>query len=95
MGRNILIMTFCVTKWFQRKPHLKKKNIKDKKYYNVRISVFHFITVPVSSTQRVFKFSPRNQSAVKITTPHLYISQHVENGREKTTLFGYLATGTI
>ena len=56
-------MTFCVTKRFQRKSHFTRKIIINKKYYNVRTSVFHFIKVLVSCTQRVFKFCPRNQSA--------------------------------
>ena len=64
VGKNIFIMTFCVTKWFKRKPHFKRKDI-NKKYCNVCISVFCFITVLVSCTQRVFKFQSRNQSMEK------------------------------
>ena len=58
-------MTFYVRKWFKQNPISKEKNTLNKKRYNVRASVFHFITVLVSCTRRVIKFCPRNQSVKK------------------------------
>ena len=90
MGKNISIITFCVTKWFQRKSHFKRENIinKNKKLQRMHICFpFHHSTC----TGKVFKFCLRNQSAVIRLLPfsHFYSSQHVESWRKKTTSCQY------
>ena len=65
-------MAFCVTKWFQRKSHFKRKNMinKNKKLQSTH-ACFPFHHGPC--TRRVFKFCLRNQSAEnKVPTSHFY-----------------------
>ena len=81
--KNIFIMTFCETRWFQRKSHFKRKNIVSKKCNKEHTSVFHFITVFVSCTRSIlnsaFVISPRQKAPIS----RFYSSQYVENGRER------------
>ena len=63
MGKNIFILTFCVTKWFQRKSHFKKiyiikKNEKLQRTHNC--FPFHHGTCIRTVFKFSFVISPRN-----------------------------------
>ena len=58
VGKNIFIMTFCVTKWFKRKSHFKRKHIVNK----VCTSVFHLITVLEGFLHSAFVTSPQKKA---------------------------------
>ena len=79
VGKDIFIMTFCVTKWFQRKNIINKN--KKLKLTHVCFPFHHG-----ACTRRVFKFSVHNQYTKKAPTSNIYSSQYVENGREKNYL---------
>ena len=55
VSKNVFIMMFCVTKWFKRRPHFKRKNIsKNKKSQCMHASFpFHHNALVL---KRVFKF---------------------------------------
>ena len=63
MGKNKFIMTFCVTKWSQRKSQFKRKNIIKKKItkYARLLSIlsWHFFTWFLHSA---FVISPRKEA---------------------------------
>ena len=62
VGKNIFIMTFCVTNWLQREFHFKKIYIINKSEKIQRMHIcfpFHY------STRTVFKFCFYNQSVEK------------------------------
>ena len=68
VGKNMFIMTFCVTNWFQRIPIQKKKYInKYKKLQCTHVCFpFHHVNyLGGTGTRRVFKFYLRTQSAEK------------------------------
>ena len=79
--QNKFIMMFCVTKWFQRKSHFKRKI----KNYNVHTSVFHFITVLVLEgfLNSAFVISPEFFAPTSHSS-----SQNVEKGKAKNHVIG-------
>ena len=84
----IFIMTFRVTKCFQRKSHFTRKIILNKKYYTAYAHLFSISSrYFVSCTWRVFKFTLVISLRKKAPTLPFYSSQYAENRREKTTSY--------
>ena len=76
-----------MTKWFQRRSHFKRKNIKNK-YRELQLTHVCFLSQTVATWEvlvldrllsSVFVISLRK----KAPTSHFYSLQHVENGKEK------------
>ena len=55
VSKNVFIMMFCVTKWFKRKPHFKRKNISKNKISQCMHASFPFHHNTLVF-ERVFKF---------------------------------------
>lgn len=70
VGKNMFVMTFCVTRCFQRRSHVKRKNIVNK---YIKLLLLDGLLYSA------FVISPWK----KAPTSHFFCSQHVENGREK------------
>ena len=84
MGKTIFVM-YCMTKWFQGRSHLKRKNIINKyKKYKVSMSVFH-----MAATWELLVLDGFLNSAFiislwkKAPTSHFHSSQHVEKRWER------------
>ena len=60
-------MMFCMTKWFPRKAHCKRKNINKNKNYNIGMPVFQFSQYFVLKGFS-YKFCPQNHSTKE--APH-------------------------
>ena len=87
VGKTIIAMTFCVTKWFQRRSHFKRKNIISK-YKKLQRTYFCFPFHTVATWEvlvldgflnSAFVICPRK----KASPSDFYSSQHVENARER------------
>ena len=91
VGKNIFTMTFCVTKWFQRRSQSRRKNIKKCKKLQLIYVCFPFhhgslvdreLLVLEGFLNSAFVISPQK----KAPTSLFYSLQHVQNGREKNYL---------
>ena len=86
VGKTIFAMEFCVTKWFQRRSHFKRKNINKYKKIQYTHVCFPFHTV---ATYEVLVLDGFLNSAFVISPPkkapnsNFHSSQQVQNGRER------------